>query len=50
VGHWTQIIDERSKELGVGKYRDNNGKVFLVLRYRPAGNISGTYPFTKRQK
>ena len=38
TGHFTQVVWKDSKELGIGKAKSADGKVFVVGRYRPAGN------------
>lgn len=38
TGHFTQVVWKGSKELGIGKAKSADGKVFVVGRYRPAGN------------
>lgn len=39
TGHFTQIVWQQSKELGIGKAKSDDGKIFVVARYRPAGNF-----------
>lgn len=38
TGHFTQVVWKGSKELGIGRAKSVDGKVFVVGRYRPAGN------------
>ncbi|KAL9983713.1 hypothetical protein ACROYT_G005931 [Oculina patagonica] len=38
TGHFTQVVWKGSKELGIGKAKSADGKMFVVGRYRPAGN------------
>ena len=38
TGHFTQVVWKGSKELGMGKAKTSDGKIFVVGRYRPAGN------------
>lgn len=38
TGHFTQVVWKGSKELGIGRAKSADGKVFVVGRYRPAGN------------
>ena len=38
TGHFTQVVWKGSRELGIGKAKSVDGKVFVVGRYRPAGN------------
>lgn len=42
-GHFTQVVWKGSRELGVGKARGRDGKVYVVANYRPAGNMMGEY-------
>ena len=39
TGHFTQIVWQESTELGVGKAKGSNGKIIVVARYRPPGNV-----------
>lgn len=46
TGHFTQVVWKESVELGIGKADVNkNGMkcTYIVGRYRPAGNMGGTY-------
>lgn len=43
TGHFTQVVWKGSKELGIGKAKSADGKVFVVGRYRPAGNNMRTF-------
>ena len=45
VGHYTQMIWSTTKEVGIGKARSKSGKVYVVARYYPAGNILGKPPY-----
>ena len=38
TGHFTQVVWKGSEELGIGKAKSADGKMFVVGRYRPAGN------------
>lgn len=38
TGHFTQVVWKGSHELGVGKAKSRDGKLYVVGRYRPAGN------------
>ncbi|XP_072570790.1 uncharacterized protein [Paramormyrops kingsleyae] len=40
TGHFTQVVWKDSQEMGIGLATDGKGKVFVVARYRPAGNIT----------
>ncbi|XP_068709258.1 uncharacterized protein [Montipora capricornis] len=39
TGHFTQIVWQDTKELGIGQAKSADGKIFVVARYRPAGNF-----------
>lgn len=42
-GHFTQVIWEDSKEVGVGMARSKDGHVYVVANYSPPGNIMGSF-------
>ena len=50
VGHYTQMIWESTKELGIGWAVSSSGKLYVVARYFPAGNWIGEYPYEKSRK
>ena len=39
TGHFTQLIWKKTKEIGFGYKKSNNGKVYFIAIYYPAGNI-----------
>ena len=39
TGHFTQVVWQVTKELGIAKAKSDDGKIFVVARYRPAGNF-----------
>ncbi|XP_059149268.1 uncharacterized protein LOC131936348 [Physella acuta] len=43
TGHFTQVVWKSSKQLGMGKAKTSDGKVFAVGSYRPPGNYVGNY-------
>ncbi|XP_064079224.1 uncharacterized protein LOC135196370 isoform X2 [Macrobrachium nipponense] len=43
AGHFTQVVWQDSKELGVGYARSPTGKIFVVANYNPAGNFVGSF-------
>ena len=45
VGHYTQMIWESTKEVGIGWAVSRSGKVYVVARYYPAGNVIREYPY-----
>nr|P35780.1 RecName: Full=Venom allergen 5; AltName: Full=Allergen Pol f V; AltName: Full=Antigen 5; Short=Ag5; AltName: Full=Cysteine-rich venom protein; Short=CRVP; AltName: Allergen=Pol f 5 [Polistes fuscatus] len=51
VGHYTQMIWAKTKEIGCGslKYMKNNMQHhYLICNYGPAGNYLGQLPYTKK--
>ncbi|CAG5036509.1 unnamed protein product [Parnassius apollo] len=42
-GHFSQVIWEDSRELGVGVAKSKNGQVYVVANYFPPGNIMGRF-------
>jgi len=44
AGHFTQVVWEESKEIGVGVAADGKGTIFAVANYFPAGNYRGQFP------
>ena len=47
IGHYTQMVWEGTKEVGIASVK-NNGVVYVVARYYPAGNWIGKYPYKSR--
>jgi len=43
AGHFSQMVWKNSKYIGVGVDWDKNGKIAIVVRYQPAGNIPGHF-------
>ncbi|KAG7160988.1 Golgi-associated plant pathogenesis-related protein 1-like 1 [Homarus americanus] len=43
AGHFTQVVWEDSKELGVATARNKSGKIYVVANYSPAGNFVGSF-------
>ena len=39
TGHFTQLIWKETKEVGFGHKKSNNGKIYFIAIYYPAGNI-----------
>lgn len=42
-GHFTQVIWESTKEMGVGVAKSSDGKTFVVANYFPPGNVIGSF-------
>ncbi|KAK3747386.1 hypothetical protein QZH41_002634 [Actinostola sp. cb2023] len=42
-GHFTQVVWKGSKEYGVAKATSGDGLIFVVARYRPAGNLLSAF-------
>ena len=38
TGHFTQVVWKDTRELGMARAKSKNGSVYVVARYRPAGN------------
>tara|TARA_B100001113_G_scaffold280508_1_gene235325 strand:+ start:574 stop:1104 length:531 start_codon:yes stop_codon:yes gene_type:complete len=49
VGHYTQMVWFDTREVGIASARSKDGKVYVVARYHPAGNILGKFPYKKRK-
>ena len=49
VGHYTQMVWFNTKEVGIASARSNDGRVYVVARYYPTGNILGEFPYKKRK-
>lgn len=43
TGHFTQVIWEDTKEVGVGIARSKDGHVYVVANYSPPGNMIGSF-------
>ena len=43
TGHFTQVVWKDTKEVGFGKSKGQNGKIFVVANYYPAGNVIGYF-------
>lgn len=43
TGHFTQIVWQSSKEMGVGTAVSSSGAQFVVARYQPPGNVRGQF-------
>ena len=44
TGHFTQLVWQSSKELGMGIAQAADGTWYVVANYSPPGNISGQFP------
>ncbi|KAF9409664.1 hypothetical protein HW555_011038 [Spodoptera exigua] len=47
-GHFTQIVWEDTKEVGVGMAKSKDGHIYVVANYNPPGNVIGS--FSKKVK
>jgi len=45
TGHYTQMIWNTTKKLGMGRAYCRNGEVIIVANYDPPGNIMGRKPY-----
>ena len=45
IGHYTQMIWSSTIKVDIGAYVNKQGKVYVVARYYPAGNMIGKYPY-----
>ncbi|XP_049887843.1 uncharacterized protein LOC126382127 isoform X2 [Pectinophora gossypiella] len=43
TGHFTQVVWEDTKEVGVGMARSKEGHVYVVANYSPPGNMIGSF-------
>ena len=43
TGHFTQVVWQQSRELGVGIAQSKSGGIFIVANYDPAGNFIGEF-------
>lgn len=43
AGHFTQVVWAGSKEVGIGKAKSKDGKVYVVANYKPPGNVIGRF-------
>lgn len=39
TGHFTQIVWQETNEMGMAKVKDSKGKIIVVARYSPPGNV-----------
>ncbi|KAH7673602.1 Cysteine-rich secretory protein-related protein [Dioscorea alata] len=44
-GHYTQIVWRDSNKIGCARVNCNNGGVFIICNYKPAGNVRGRRPY-----
>jgi glioma pathogenesis-related protein 2 len=45
IGHYTQMIWNKSKEVGIAYSKSKSGNIYVVARYFPQGNLTGEYPY-----
>ncbi|XP_077987136.1 uncharacterized protein LOC144441439 [Glandiceps talaboti] len=39
IGHFTQVVWKGTKEMGIGKAKSKDGRIFIVANYSPPGNM-----------
>ncbi|XP_026484738.1 peptidase inhibitor 16-like isoform X1 [Vanessa tameamea] len=42
-GHFTQVVWEDSREIGVGVAKTKEGQIYVVANYYPPGNVMGSF-------
>ena len=50
TGHFTQVVWKETKVLGIAKAKSNDGKIFVVARYHPAGNYMNQFQDNVKSK
>ena len=45
IGHYTQMIWNETTQVGIAYSKSISGKVYVVARYYPAGNIISQFPY-----
>ena len=45
IGHYTQMVWGKTKQVGIASAKSNDGTIYVVARYSPAGNYIGEYPY-----
>ena len=45
IGHYTQMVWNSTKQVGLGMAVAKNGRIYVVARYSPRGNVIGKYPY-----
>jgi pathogenesis-related protein 1 len=45
IGHYTQMVWKSTRQVGIGMAVGENGRVYVVARYSPRGNVMGKYPY-----
>ena len=45
IGHYTQMVWDSTKYIGMGSAISSDGKVYVVARYNPPGNYIGQFPY-----
>ena len=45
IGHYTQMIWNKSTEVGIAYSKSKSGNIYVVARYFPQGNWTGEYPY-----
>ena len=45
IGHYTQMIWHKTSQVGIAYSKSKSGKVYVVARYYPAGNVISQFPY-----
>ena len=45
IGHYTQMVWNETTQVGIAYSKSISGKVYVVARYYPAGNIISQFPY-----
>lgn len=45
IGHYTQMVWSKTAQVGIAYSKSISGKVYVVARYYPAGNIISQFPY-----
>ena len=45
IGHYTQMVWNETSQVGIAYSKSKSGKVYVVARYYPAGNVISEFPY-----
>lgn len=45
IGHYTQMVWNETTQVGIAYSKSISGKIYVVARYYPAGNIISQFPY-----